>query len=50
MSKNHGSDKKAAMTGLVVTAVLLFLMSITIVKLTNNKYAGHKAEQAEATK
>ena len=50
MSLNHGPDKKAAMTGFVVTAVLLFLMAFTIVLLTNAKYAGEKGEQAEATK
>lgn len=47
MSQNHGSDKKAAMTGFVVTAVLLFLMAFTIVKLTNAKYAGEKGAAAE---
>ena len=50
MSQNHGTDKKAAMTGLVVTAVLLFLMAFTIVKLTNAKYAGEREAQGEATK
>ena len=50
MSQNHGTDKKAAMTGLVVTTVLLFIMAFTIVKLTNAKYAGDKGEHAEATK
>ena len=46
---SHGSDKKAAMTGFVVTALLLFLMSFTIVKLTNAKYAGHKEGAAAET-
>ena len=50
MSQNHGTDKKAAMMGFVVTAVLLFLMSFTIVKLTNAKYAGKEKAKPEATK
>jgi hypothetical protein len=38
-------DKKAAMTGLVTTAVLLFLMAYGIVLLTNAKFSG--AEHAK---
>ena len=49
MSHSHGSDKRAAFTGLVVTAVLLFLMSFTIVKLTSHHYTS-KGEAAETTK
>lgn len=37
-------DKRAAFVGMVVTTVLLFIMSFTIVKLTNAKFAGHAAE------
>jgi hypothetical protein len=33
-------DKKAAMTGLVITAVLLFLMAYGIVLWTNAQFAG----------
>ncbi len=50
MSQSHGTDKKAALTGLVVTAVLLFLMAFTIVELTNKMYAGEKAEHASESK
>ena len=50
MSQNHGTDKKAAMTGLVVTALLLFIMAFTIVTLTNAKYADQKTEQPETQK
>ncbi|MEP7343611.1 MAG: hypothetical protein ABI877_00030 [Gemmatimonadaceae bacterium] len=50
MSQNHGTDKQAALTGLVVTAVLLFIMCFTIVKLTNAKYANKEGAHAEATK
>ena len=50
MSHSNGSDKRAAFTGLIVTAVLLFLMSFTIVKLTNRSYASREGAAAEATK
>jgi hypothetical protein len=50
MAQSHGTDKKAALTGLVVTAVLLFLMAFTIVELTNRKYAHEKGETAAETK
>ncbi|HUQ82247.1 MAG TPA: hypothetical protein VM076_13940 [Gemmatimonadaceae bacterium] len=46
----HSGDKRAAFIGLIVTAVLLFIMSFTIVKLTNAKFAGHKAEGAAEKK
>ena len=41
---HHGSDKRAAFIGLVVTAILLFAMAFTIVKLTNAKFDRHQAE------
>jgi len=44
----YPEDKKAAFIGLIVTAVLLFAMSFTIVKLTNAKFARHKAETKAA--
>ena len=47
-SHHHGSDKKAAFTGLVVGLVALLIMCVAIVKLTNAKYASHKPA-AEAT-
>jgi hypothetical protein len=48
---DQGSDKRAAFIGLVVTSVLLFIMCLTVVKLTNAKFAGHGAEtKAGATK
>ena len=46
----YPEDKRAAFTGLIVTAVLLFAMSFTIVKLTNAKFAKHKAEAAAEKK
>jgi hypothetical protein len=49
MSELHGSDKRAAFTGLIVTATLLFLMAFTIVKLTNSAYS-NKEGAAETRK
>ena len=40
----YAGDKRAAFVGLIVTAAVLFVMAFTIVKLTNAKFAGHKAE------
>jgi hypothetical protein len=40
---HHGSDKKAAFTGLIVGLVALLILVTTIVKLTNAKYAKHEA-------
>ena len=40
----YDGDKRAAFVGLVVTAALLFIMSFTIVKLTNAKFAREKGE------
>ena len=50
MSELEPGDKKAAFTGLVVTAILLFIVAFTIVQLTNRKYAGESATHAESTK
>lgn len=44
------SDLGAALTGLIVGAVALFIIVFTIVKLTNSSYAGeHPAAPAAAT-
>lgn len=43
MSELQPTDKRAAFIGLVVTAVLLFLVAFTIVQLTNSHYANEKA-------
>ena len=40
----YAGDKRAAFVGMIVTAAVLFIMAFTIVKLTNAKFAGHKAE------
>ncbi|HEY7565992.1 MAG TPA: hypothetical protein VH762_00365 [Gemmatimonadaceae bacterium] len=41
-------DKKAALTGLVITAISLFIMAFTIVLLTNRKFAGAEHEKGAA--
>lgn len=41
-------DKKAAMTGLVITAISLFIIAFAIVLLTNRKFAGAEHEKAPA--
>ena len=46
---SHGSDAKAAFTGLIVGVIVLFGILRTIVYLTNAKYA-HERPAAEATK
>lgn len=46
---SHSSDAKAAFTGLIVGAIILFGVVRTIVYLTNAHYAGERPA-AEATK
>lgn len=46
---SHGSDAKAAFTGLIVGAIILFGIIRTIVYMTNAKYA-HEKPAAEATR
>jgi hypothetical protein len=46
---SHGSDAKAAFTGLIVGAIILFGIIRTIVYLTNAHYTGERPA-AEATK
>jgi hypothetical protein len=43
MSSVQHDDKPAAFRGLIITAVLLFVMCFGIVKWTNAKFASHKA-------
>jgi hypothetical protein len=44
-------DKKAAMTGMIVTAISLFIVAFVIVILTNKKFEGaaHGAAPAAQT-
>ena len=49
MSELEPGDKRAAIIGMIVTAVALFVLAFTIVQLTNAKYAG-EGTHAEATR
>lgn len=46
---SHSSDAKAAFTGLIVGAIIIFGIIRTIVYLTNAKYT-HEKPVAESTK
>ena len=37
-------DKSAGFSGLILGAIVLFVVMFSIVRMTNAKYAGHKAE------
>ena len=50
MSEHHGSDKGAAFRGLIVTAILLFIMSLSIVQLTHRHYMSKEGAEAGKTK
>lgn len=47
MSTNNlqPEDKKAAITGMIITAVSLFVIAYAIVLLTNRKFAGAEHEK-----
>ncbi len=45
----YGPDTKAAFTGLIIGAIVIFAIVRTIVYLTNKHYQGEKTH-AEATK
>jgi hypothetical protein len=42
----HGSDMRAAFTGLVAGVIALLAVVITIVMLTNKKFEGHEGAPA----
>lgn len=48
-SPSTPSDKGAAFTGLIVTAIALVVICFSIVKWTNARFASHGDEKAEAT-
>jgi uncharacterized protein (DUF983 family) len=48
MAKQRSSDLGAALTGLVVGAVVLFAIMFAIVKITNASYASHEPAAATA--
>ena len=43
------SDMKPAFMGLIIGAIALLIMVVTIVKLTNHRYASEKPAAVEAT-
>ena len=44
MSAPQPGDKSAGFTGLILGAITIFVIVFAIVRMTNAKYAGHKAE------
>ncbi len=49
MSASHTeapSDRKAAFTGLIIGAVVVFVILFAVVKATNASFAGEHAEKA----
>jgi cytochrome b len=46
----HHNDQPAAFKGLIITAILLFVMAYGIVQWTNSRFASHAAAPAGATK
>ena len=45
---SHESDRAAAYRGLVLGAIVLGILIVSIVKLTNAKYAGEVGKKASA--
>ena len=44
----EGTDMKAAFTGLIVGAIVIFAILFTVVRLTNARYAGEKPAEASS--
>jgi hypothetical protein len=44
MSAPQPGDKSAGFSGLILGAIAIFVIMFGIVRMTNAKYAGHKAE------
>ena len=49
MSAPQPGDKSAGFSGLILGAIVLFVVMFGIVRMTNAKYAGHGAEPAAGT-
>jgi hypothetical protein len=49
MSSSHPSDRAAAFRGLVIGAIAIAALVVTIVKLTNAKYAAETPAKTGAT-
>ena len=51
MSATENTDKSAGFTGLILGAIVIFVLLFSIVRLTNAHYAGEEGKPgAEATK
>ena len=48
-SHSHESDRTAAFRGLILGAIAIALLVVTIVKLTNAKYAGEAPAKTGST-
>jgi hypothetical protein len=48
-SHSHESDRAAAYRGLILGAIVLGILIVSIVKMTNAKYAGAGEKKASAT-
>jgi hypothetical protein len=48
MSAPQQTDKSAGFTGLILGAIAIFVILFGIVRLTNAKYSGEKAEAGSA--
>jgi hypothetical protein len=47
---HHPEDRRAAYMGLIIGAVALFVIVVSIVKVTNARFASHERPAAEAAK
>ena len=50
MTAPENTDKSAGFTGLILGAIVIFVLLFSIVRLTNAHYAGAEGASAEATK
>jgi len=47
---HHPEDRRAAYTGLIIGAVALIVIVVSIVAVTNARFASHERPAAEAAK
>ena len=51
MAHDHGSDKRAAFTGLILGAIAIFIIVFAVSKWTSSRFEGHaNTAKAEAHK
>jgi hypothetical protein len=46
----HPEDRRAAFTGLIIGVVALIVLVVSIVKVTNARFASHEKPAADATR